>query len=509
MRINHNISALNANNQLFKTNSALDKSLEKLSSGFRINHAADDAAGMAISKKMHTQIEGLDQASRNGSDGVSIIQTAEGALNEVNSMLQRARELSVQAANGTNTASDRAAIQDEIDELYNEINRISTDTEFNTKPLLDGSLDNQSYSSSSDVKLISLSDSVQSASMQLTVEQDARQAVVRGFSLNSADFPIESDNAGIININGIEVEINEGDTMEDVYESLRIAGDSMNITVFATSDAGVAPSGDDPAYAMYEPAELDDSGNNEIVFVTNGYGSSKTIEIHSDNADLCTAFSIDTDGVKAKGVDAIVSLTTTDEGFSETATKSSNGNIVTVTDSNGYEVKFEITPGAAATSFTDAEANGAAAAVGTSTDLPVSITVLNSGPLDLQIGANEDQTMRVRIPCVNTKTLGISNVNVCTDEGAQEAITLLDNAVTQVTSIRAKLGAYQNRLDHAIANLDTSSENITEALSRIEDVDMAKEMANYTQKNVLAQAGTSMLAQANERPQTILSLLQA
>lgn len=500
MRINHNISALKANNSLGKTNKALDKSLERLSSGYRINRAADDAAGMAISQKMKTQIAGLDQASRNASDGISVIQTAEGALQEVSSMLQRMRELSVQAANGTNTADDRAAIQQEINQLNEEIDRISDSTEFNTKTLLDGNIDCQSYSSNSSVKLISQSDSVDTKDYSLTIVQDARQAVLTGMQLGSSDEEIEV--SGVININGTEISVQAGDTMGEVYEKIRNACDTMNIKAFfgSVGDGDVEDAG-------YVQEPIADGG--ELIFVSKAYGSNQKIELNCDNEELRDLFGgISETGVSAVGVDAVASLT--GDGFSQTATVSAKGNIITVTDYDDFEMKFEVTPGAAETSFTDATIDGGTEAdVGGSTETDVTITVLSAGPMDLQIGANEGQTMEVRIPKVSTQTLGVDILNVGTPDGAQEAISLCDSAVLQVSAIRAKLGAYQNRLDHAISNLDVSSENITEALSRIEDVDMAEEMTMFTQKNVLAQAGTSMLAQANERPQTILSLLQS
>lgn len=497
MRINHNISALKGNNQLKITNNALDKSLEKLSSGYRINRAADDAAGMAISRKMKTQIEGLEQASRNAADGISVIQTAEGALNEVGAMLQRMRELAVQAANGTNTPEDRAAIQKEINELNDEINRISTDTEFNTKVLLDGNIDNQTYSNSNMVKMISMSDNVIPTDYNMTIIQDARQAVIAGLKITNPDDVIPAGAAGTININGVEVNVSEGDSLSQVFENLRSKCDSMNIKVFAGQAGGT-----DPEYAGYEQVAL---GSGDVVIMTETYGSGQEIKIHCDNQDLCDLLGISYNGVKASGVDAIASL---GDGFSYTATASAKGNIVTVTDSDGFEVKFQVTPGAAQTSFDDTTIDGTEGSVNGGTDAEVRITVLDAGPMDLQLGANEGQTMIVRIPRVDSITLGTNMANVCTQEGAENAITIFDEAISEVTAIRAKLGAYQNRLDHAIANLDVGAENITEALSRIEDVDMAKEMSTFTQKNVLAQAGTAMLAQANERPQTILSLLQ-
>lgn len=510
MRINHNISALKANNQLGRTNSALDKSLEKLSSGYRINRAADDAAGMAISQKMKTQIAGLDQASRNASDGISVIQTAEGALTEVGTMLQRMRELSVQASNGTNTLEDRESIQAEIDQLRDEIQRISDTTEFNTKTLLNGNMDQKSYSNNSSVNLISMSDTVADANYDIKITKDARQAVLVGTKSVSNNLVIDSTLEGKININGVDVEIVSGDTLSDVYEKIRTACDNTNINVFATADNtthAVKPYDT----AGYTAANMGDilSGSStdtySLVFVTNGYGSKNTLDIYCNNSALATKLGLSAHS-NAVGVDAKAEITT---GFGSTATVTTNGNLVKITDANDFEMIFEVKPGTAGTVFTDAKTDGTASNGGTGgTPEDVTVTVLDAGPMELQIGANKGQTMDVRIPKVNPQTLGIDSINLCTEEGAQEAISLLDEAITSVTAIRAKLGAYQNRLEHSISNLDVASENMSEALSRIEDVDMAEEMANYTQKNVLAQAGTSMLAQANERPQTILSLLQ-
>lgn len=505
MRINHNISALKANNQFTRTNIKLDKSLERLSSGFRINKAADDAAGMAISRKMQTQIDGLDQASRNASDGISVIQTAEGALNEIGAMLQRMRELSVQAANDTNTVSDRQAIQKEITQLNEEIQRISDTTEFNTKKLLDGNIDRKSYSDNTGVQLISLSEGVKTIEYNLTVTQDGRQAVmltdtIAGFL--GDDGEVTEEEAGRININGEDIEIETGDTLEEVYEKIRTVCDMINVNCFP-SDGTVSDEGE-LENAGYEVTTLEDAS--ALVFNTIGYGSDRSIEIYCDNEKLCTALGLASNSGKVYGVDAQAEL---GEQFLGSATVSSKGNIISVTDNSGFEMKFEITPGCAGTSFEDPISGAEEGIIPDAGDsVEVAVNVLEAGPMSLQIGANEKQTIEVKIPAVNPKTLGITDINVCTADGAQEAIALLDNAIIEVSTIRAKLGAYQNRLDHAIANLDVSSENLTEAISRIEDTDMAEEMANFTQQNVLAQAGTSMIAQANERPQNVLSLLQ-
>lgn len=497
MRINHNISAIKANSILGRNENGLEKSLEKLSSGLRINRAADDAAGMAISQKMKTQIRGLEQASRNASDGISVIQTAEGALSEVQAMLQRMRELSVQAANGTNTLEDRQAIQKEIDNLNAEIQRISDTTEFNTKTLLNGNVDRKSYSSNNNVKLISLSDAVEVKEYGIQITQDASQAVIPGtIPATPVTAPVTSAEAGKININGEEVTIEEGDTIADIYEKIRNLGERVNVQVFASDTAPATPPDPDLAStAGYEPTTY--TGNEKLVFVSNEYGSNETIEIHCDNPALAARLGLPATKLTGTGIDAKAEFATPnpeDCGFTNTATISTDGNVITITDRGGFEMKFEENPYTYALSATKpATAN---------------ITVLEAGPMSLQIGANEGQTMVVRIPQVNLKTLGIDNLNLGTEEGAQKALTAVSKAVDEISSIRAKLGAYQNRLEHTIANLDVGSENLTEAMSRIEDVDMAEEMANYTQLQVLTQAGTTMLAQANQRPQNVLTLLQ-
>lgn len=468
MKINHNISALVANGHLRNTNKALDKSLERLSSGYRINRAADDSAGMAISQKMKTQIRGLEQASRNASDGISVIQTAEGALTEVEAMLQRARELSVQAANGTNTPEDREAIQSEIDQLKNEIQRISDDTEFNKKSLLNGDLDRKTHSDNTKVKLVSLSDQVNSQQYKITVTKEGEVA-----SLTAADKPAVPPtgmvNEGTILINGEEVKIKKGESFNEALTDIKKVCDRVGIKVDYNAD--------------------------KLVFTAKEAGSHRSVEIKAE-AGLAKELGLPI-GNKT-GTDAEISLTTNvngadkvNDGFTSTTTYLAKGNLVTITDQDGFEMKIEISEGA------EANAGGVA-----------NITVLDAGPMTLQIGANEGQTVDISVPEVSPKTLGIENLNVLTVSGASEGIALLDEAIGMVSAIRAKLGAYQNRMEHAIANLDVSAENLTEALSRIEDVDMAEEMATYTQKNVLAQAGVSMLSQANERPQQVLSLLQ-
>ena len=468
MRINNNIPALKANNLLNRTNNALDKSLEKLSSGRRINHAADDAAGMAISQKMKTQINALNQATRNASDGISVIQTAEGALSEVSTILLRMRELAVQVANGTNTDQDRATISNEIDQLNEEIQRISDTTEFNTKTLLNGNIDNKVYTSNSNLEVISTSDGVSAGDYGVKITSGASQGKIEGEEIS-----YDGGLTGEIIINGKTVEVKEEDDINDIYEKLRNVCDTLDISVYYSED--------------------EEGNNKKLEFITNDFGSEAEIQLECDDEDLFKALGFESTKYTTRGEDLKVELT----NFSDTATVTVTGNKITITDKNNFKMKLE----AKSEIMNNVDGNQEEVE-------EIRISILDAGPMKLQIGANQEQTMKIRIPKVDPKTLGIDSLNVSNDKGAQKAISILDEGISIVTEIRSKLGAYQNRLDHSITNLGTTSENMTEALSRIEDVDMAEEIANYTQKNVLSQAGTAMLSQANERPQTILSLLQ-
>lgn len=513
MRINHNISALRANTQLTKNDTAMSKSLQRLTSGLKINKAADDSAGMAISQKMKTQIAGLDKASDNASDGISVIQTAEGALNEVSTMLQRMRELSVQAANETNTADDREAIQKEIDALNEEIQRISDTTEFNTKTLLNGDCDRKTYSDNTRISVISVSDTVDTATYSVTVTADARQAVVYGNAFNtSTDQRITAEQAGKISINGETVAVEEGQLYEEVLTNIQSVCDKVSIACY-TINAGAAPTPDEElaGSAGYETVQNDFGTDKALLFVSNGYGSQQSVQVFCDSEELASVFGLSTTVTTAYGIDAQAEVNVTGGGFTNTATVSTNGEKIYVTDNGGFEMVIESKPFSVKNTIQDTLVGTEQADTTPTGGTPVSanVTVLDAGPMSLHIGANKDQTMSVRIPKVNPETLGIDTVNVCTTIGAEKAIVAIDDAIKAVSSYRAKLGAYENRLDYAISNLDTTQENMTEALSRIEDVDMAAEMSTYTQYSVLTQAGTSMLAQANQRPQNILSLLQS
>lgn len=484
MKINHNMSALVANKRLLASDKSLSNSIERLSTGFRINRASDDAAGMAISTKMKAQIKGLSQASRNASDGISVLDTADGALTEVHAMLQRMRELSVQAANETNTPDDLEAIQAEISSLRDEIDRISKDTEFNTKHLLDGTLDQRVYPDNRGITRIAISDAVTANEYTIRINADAELASLEGTQAIAGNATVPAGAEGTVVINGVEVAIKEGQSFEEVYENLREGAERGEVNLMVVANLGAT--GGEPENGGYVPTDVANGGN--LVFVSDEYGVSTEMSIKCDNADLAAFLGIPQDVTKT-GKDVDIEIDATDVGFGSQATILTDGNYVTISDRNGFEMKFEVTPGTAG-------------------NQPIHLDVTDIGTMTLQIGANENQTVDVRIPEVSSRTLYIDKVDVCTVKGADRAITSFDGAIAKVSEVRSSIGAYQNRLDYAVSSLDGTELNMTQALSRIEDVDMAEEMTEYTKYNVLTQAATSVLAQANDLPQQVLQLLQ-
>ena len=482
MKINHNMSAIIANKKLLITDNNVADSIERLSTGLRINRASDDAAGMAIASKMRTQIRGLNQASRNASDGISVLDTADGALNEVHAMLQRMRELSVQAANETNMPDDLEAIQAEISSLRDEIDRVSRDTEFNTKMLLDGTLDQRVYPDNRGITRIDISDAVTSNLYTVNISADAKHAVLEGTQQIGADAVVPTGAAGKVVINGVEVKIEEGETFTQVYDKLREGAERGEVNLIVTNSRG--PGNGLPENEGYELVDASQGGY--LVFLSDEYGSSSSVHVQCDNANLADFLGIDLDQEEI-GADVEVSFVRNDVGFGSQATIQTDGNYVSISDRSGFKMKFEVAPG-------------------TSGDVNLDVTSI--GTMTMQIGANENQTVEVRIPEISSKTLYIDKINVCTVKGADRAISALDNAIAKVSEVRSSIGAYQNRLDYAVSSLDATGQNMTQALSRIEDVDMAAEMTEYTKYNVLSQAATSVLAQANDIPQQVLQLLQ-
>lgn len=470
MKINRNMSAVITNYQLLRTENRLTASMERLSSGYKINRPGDNPAGLAISNKMKAQIDALDQAQSNAVDGKSVLQIADGALNEVSSMLQRIRELSVQAANGTNSYSDRKSMQAEIDKLTEEVDRISSDTEYNTKPLLDGSSDVRVYSEQA--TRMAVSDSVPPNTYHMDIDAPAEKG---RFTLPA---PAAGSVNGTVTINDVTIFYSEGMDGEAFYEQLRQAAEQAGC-VAKRNAAG-----------QYE-IETKEYGSKEEIVVEVSKKLAESLGM-ADGVDGVT-FNEETglyETTKA-GKDVEVTLTTT-EGFSETATADTNGNRVRVTDLGGFSIDFMINqPEDGTALFTEVE-----------------IDVTDIGAMTIQIGANQYQEMNVRIPEVSSKSLYLDKVDVTVKKGPEKAMETLDEAIATLNEIRSRIGAFQNRLEYASNGLAETEENMTSAYSNILDTDMAEEMTEYTQQSVLDQAAISVLSQANDIPQQVLSLLQ-
>ena len=510
MKINYNMPAYVANSKLLQNENALTASLEKLSSGYRINHAKDDPAGMAISSKMRTQIKGLEQASRNAADGNSVLETAEGALQEVTSIIQRMRELAVQAGNDSYGDEDREAMQDEIEALKKEVDRISTDTEFNKKTLLDGSLCSRIYANTRSVSLVEVSDSVDTGDYNITVTEDARHAVVTAKPANYDDFtkdaagkPIITE--GQISINGVVVRFQGGESEQEVYQMLRDACEKAEVNLYALDKTVVTPPLPGPEHRFNAPESegfeelsktFDFTNNNQLAFVSKYSGSNERVEIKCSDEKMEKFFGLATTTTET-GKDVKIELGTP---FSNQATAMCDGKTVKITDLNGFEMSFDVAEAS--------KISKGAGGVYAEADLDVKLQVTDIGNLYLQVGANQYQTIEVDIPCMSSESLRIDTVDVTTVFGPDKAMEALDAALNKVNDVRSRLGATENRLDYAIDSLDQTDVNMNAALSRIEDVNMATEMSTYTQMNVLVQAATSVLAQANDLPEQTLQLLQ-
>ncbi|HAP03028.1 MAG TPA: hypothetical protein DCQ87_03240 [Lachnospiraceae bacterium] len=463
MVVQHNMQAANANRMLGLTVNAQQKSTEKLSSGYKINRAADDAAGLAISEKMRSQIRGLDRASTNAQDGISVVQTAEGALNEVHSMLQRMNELATQAANDTNTSIDRGQIQKEIDQLTSEIDRVSSTTQFNTMNLLDGSFTDKNLQvgslSGQNIKLSIGEMSAKGLGLASdSVAHGVIKSITAGKTQGSA--ATDSDFAAVATLKtNISDKTGAGHYEYDaVSKAWHINNKKADIDITSADVAKTANtldfSSDVKAGKANASFDIDASGNitNVSGIVAGGIAIDDSKAVAADNAVL------DNSSYVVKDVPA--GTYTADENgvFSD-----GNGNSFTVTFKAGT----------------------------------------NGATTGLKAAAN------TKITIEEQKASGYSSdLKVDSNAHAGDAMDKIQKAIDKVSDQRALLGATQNRLEHTIANLDNVSENTQAAESRIRDTDMAKEMVTYSKNNILQQAGQSMLAQANQSNQGVLSLLQ-
>ena len=486
MVVQHNMQAMNANRMLNVTTGQQAKSTEKLSSGYRINRAADDAAGLTISEKMRKQIRGLDRASTNAEDGVSSVQTAEGALTEVHSMLQRMNELATQAANGTNSKdSDRQAIQDEIDQLTTEIDRVSETTKFNETYLLKGDAGTK------------------------TINMKAHDAGLKGTLTDNGDgtatFVMDA--------------LNAGDKVSIGGKNYTIGGEDADVTSMLTAAGITGKAGDKVTINGKEYTFFDNASDGKTALTNTGY-----YETAPDKADATTASPTYADNTAIVGATGTISVGTK----SVTKMKDAGADGIDDTDTTviskkkAYELASKELLKANQIGDTEGNAKVGVGAVDTAVDLTNgngtfkiqtgSAKVANTLSFSLHVGSDADMTNKIQvdIDSMDSASLGIKGINVKDDSGnaATYAIDAISDAISKVSSQRSSLGAVQNRLEHTINNLDNVVENTTTAESRIRDTDMASEMVNYSKNNILAQAGQSMLAQANQSNQGVLSLLQ-
>jgi len=564
MRINHNISALNTYARLNQADLEKSSSLEKLSSGQRINKAGDDAAGLAISEKMRSQIRGLNQGSRNAEDGISMIQTAEGALNESQSILQRMRELSVQSANDTNTSNDRSEIQNEVNQLSTEVNRIAGTTEFNKQSLLDGKFSEKSVNGA---KV-----EVQKAGTNVT---QAQFEIKFNCITNSCAHDLRITNNNGTGTTNVCIANLSGDTLGARVANLASV---LNSCVNLTCQWDIQASGNKVVFTSKR--DLHDTTSNIAI------NSCTTVFSNAGCAkmSICTAVQIEkascaqanrvhltmADDIMKEGVmvtigdKSAVMWDSANNNFSSSSDMLKKLNLDTCTltidlhnaNSNTLTEVMQCLCAAMGSTCVDISYDSTnsrlciisnCAGTSQSKYSNVSVTgvagteVASGSGKSLQIGANTDQTFKIYFGDMTGKGIGITSesagasittsngstayfsssmtvekdgeakefaLDVTSAEKATAAISALDDALVSVSGQRSKLGAYQNRLEHTITNLNTASENLTAAESRIRDVDMAKEMMEFTKNNILTQAATSMLAQANQQPQGVLQLLR-
>ena len=569
MRINLNVSSIVAQNALANNDTRLSNSTLRLSSGLKINKASDNAAGLAISRKMDAQIKGLMRANQNSNDGLSVVNTADGAMAEMHDILQRMNELAIQSANGTNSDDDRKQIQLEIDQLVAELDRIADTTQFNAQNLLDGTFAYKGYTNTENVKIMSYSEGVTTGTYIIgqleyyhyedttttytgNADKDGKKAIksIEGeetYEISSADsvknalvksdqlanygniseikaFPddslvtIEDENI-VIRAQGnfeMKLAVNDRDAVTAstysslattepttvtystyTYRNVSVAVSTATSVRYNINLINVGGEGDENAVSEDDYRTVAEGllgyfeeNNEKNVKITNMTCDKATGEMHIEYE--CT----DADGANKtqKTVDLVLHQEAKNINAEPTLPDKDKLDRDYIMDDYLYQVK---------------DTKKTTYVIGDSTEKDcIQLNITKMGAMQVQVGANEGQILEIEIPDLNTIYLGVDNLDISTEDKATAAIDTIGNAINYLSSVRAKIGAYANRLEHIVTNLNTTEENMTAAYSRIMDVDMATEMTEYSTMQVLVQASTAMLAQANERPQQVLQLLQ-
>lgn len=588
MRINYNVSSIIARNALNNNDNRLSNSIQRLSSGLKINNAADDSAGLAISIRMNAQIRSLEQANQNANDGISVVNSADGAMSEMHDILQRMNELAIQAANGTNADSDREQIQLEVDQLVQELDRIAETTEFNAQKLLDGSFAYKGFTNTENIKVKSYSADVTSGTYMINqINYSHYENVVKDFDsyvAKSADGKVTTDdNYGVSSADDVKAELVTDKNLKGIKgfpEGARVLLDEEDIIIKGEDNFEIKLSvNDNNAINSIDSRGLTTDTTTTIsryttenfqnIQVTNESGTKKF-----NIKDLNIITMVDENFVQIPGEPQVYYSNSKEEGFraletdleeaiSDAFPDAKKTSIESVAYENAIdgEGKFTIT-------ITGEDANGNAIVAPDNTitllvniplpnstgmdatqaqkamedymnsqpemvqknplykymhsytqttetqytvgnnNNPILLNLTGMGGMRFQVGANEGQVLEIEIPNMKAEYLGVDELDISTEDAATAAIDKVTDAINQLSGIRARIGAYSNRIEHTITNLDTTTENMTAAYSRIMDVDMATEMTEYSTVQVLVQSSTSMLAQANERPQSVLQLLQ-
>lgn len=459
MRINYNATAMQAVNRLNINDENLSVSTGKLSSGYKINRAKDNPSGYAMSRKMRAQLEGLMQARDNSETGVNILKAVDGALSEVHDMLQRLNELAIKGANGPLSDGDRELVDEEMQKLKEEIQRISDTFEFNGQKLLDGSFQLKGYTQNINVKVAGYDERLKSGDYVFDLSMFKNDTIKDPVTGETKDITLYND-AGNFNA-------------EDVYalfkKKIEVPVDPTDETKAAIPDPNKREEG--LGYMTDDPL-----GGDKQIWVPLPEDWSRTIEVNNPNAKQIA--------VTGPGEKPIENVYVSD----------ANGTILTLKGPNGFEVKLDIRQ-----EFIEEKET-------VKKELKVNLTGL--GPMTIQVGANEGQEVAVEIPSIGIKGLGIDTIKTTTKADSREAITRVGVAINRLSSIRSKIGAYQNRLESVVESNEINHENMTGAYSNILDTDMSEEYTKYATYQVLSQASTSVLAQANERPSQVLQLLQ-
>jgi flagellin len=498
MQINTNIASLNAQRNLMTTQSSLATSLTRLSSGLRINSAKDDAAGLAISERFTTQINGLNQATRNANDGISLSQTAESALGELTNNLQRIRELAVQSANATNSASDRAALDQEVQQRVAEIDRIATQTSFNGRKVLDGTFGNAQFQVGANVgETISVNLTTGMRSTQIGQIATATGSAVTANALTDAGMTIAVGTGTAVSIGASVAGAKIGQETDSAYSKVN--------AINAAGVAGLTATASNSHTGAFSTITGATQGTDtSSTYVSGTY----TLQVNGTN--IYTAQALGSGGsLTGQDVAAQVNLFSTTTGVSASF---AGGNLTfTTVDGRNTNIVETISLGTAGTGGATAGVAGSGTGVA-ATQAATGAGVTVRGTLTLSASDNIVMTGQYadigQAATISKDTTTISAVNVLTVAASNTAINRIDSALTSVSSLRSTFGAVQNRFESTISNLTAVSENLSAARSRIKDADFAQETANLTRAQILQQAGTAMLAQANSLPQGVLALLK-